>query len=181
MSEDTLLRSLESEFRRYKGLAEAALDQLGEEELGVSGPRGGNSIAVLCQHIAGNLRSRFTDFLTSDGEKPWRRREEEFHSAGLTRADLTPVWEGGWQVLFDTLGTMRDDQLELPVRIRGQTLAVHEALFRSMAHIAYHVGQIVYVARELRGDQWRYLSIAPGQTAAFNQRISATGGGGEAR
>jgi len=164
----SIVASLQAEFRRYKALAEAAVGQLDEDQLVAPGSGGGNSIAVICWHVAGNLRSRFTDFLTTDGEKPWRQREEEFRVRALGRAELLAHWEQGWAVLLDTLASLTDDDLERSVTIRGQPLQVHEALHRSLAHASYHVGQVVHAARGLRGESWRFLSIPPGQSERYN-------------
>ncbi len=165
---NALIKSVEGEFRRYKALAEAALDQVPGEMLSSPGPSNGNSLATICWHISGNLQSRFTDFLGSDGEKPWRQREEEFAARMVSRDELMAKWNTGWDVLLATLGTLTDEDLPRMVKIRAQGLTVSEALHRSLAHSAYHVGQIVYVAHAARGDEWKYLSIAPGQTAAYN-------------
>jgi len=165
----SIIESIRAEYLRYKALAEAAIDQLSEAELSVPGPNGGNSIAIIGWHISGNLRSRFTEFLTSDGEKPWRNREEEFQARAVSRAALLSKWEQGWDVLLGTLATLSDEQLQLTVTIRRQPLLVHEALHRSLAHLTYHVGQIVYVAKSLRGKDWQFLSIPPGQSDAYNQ------------
>ena len=164
-----VVNAIRAEYGRYKSLAEAAIRQLSEAELSTPGPNGGNSIAVICWHLSGNLRSRFTDFLTSDGEKPWRRREEEFEARTVSREELLAKWEQGWQVVLGTLDTLTDDQLGQTVTIRGQGMRVHEALQRSVAHAAYHVGQIVYLAKSLRGKDWSYLSIPPGGSDAYNK------------
>ena len=164
-----VMESITGEFRRYKALAEAALAQLSDAELTAAAPGGGNSIATICWHVAGNLRSRFTDFLTSDGEKPWRKREEEFLARQVTHAELRAHWEQGWAALLDALGALRDSDLDRSVTIRGQAFRVDEALHRALAHVAYHVGQIVYAAKATRGADWRYLSIPPGQSDAFNR------------
>ncbi|MDQ3082931.1 MAG: DUF1572 domain-containing protein, partial [Gemmatimonadota bacterium] len=119
-------------------------------------------------HMSGNLQSRFTDFLISDGEKPWRQREEEFAVRTVGRDELMTKWNTGWAVLLATLGTLTDEDLPRTVKIRAQDLTVSEALHRSLAHAAYHVGQLVYVAHAARGDEWKYLSIAPGESAVFN-------------
>lgn len=163
-----IVSSVQAEYLRYKGLAEAAIGQLSDAELVAAGPGGGNSIAALCWHLAGNFRSRFTDFLTSDGEKPWRRREEEFSRRSVTKAELLAYWEGGWTVLAETLRGLSDADLDREVTIRGQPLRVAEALHRSLAHASYHVGQIVYQARGLKGADWHWLSIPPGQSAQYN-------------
>lgn len=163
-----LLASIESEYRRYRGLAEGAIAQMSEDALSAPGPAGGNSVATICWHISGNLKSRFTDFLTSDGEKPWRQRDEEFAARTVSRAALRVKWAEGWDVLFGTLGALIDDDLTKVVHIRGQGLAVHEALHRSLAHTSYHVGQIVYLAHASVGDRWQSLSIPPGGSTAYN-------------
>jgi len=169
---NTLVKSVEAEFRRYKALAEGALDQAPDDMLSAAGPSGGNSLAIICWHISGNLKSRFTEFLESDGEKPWREREEEFANRAVSRQELMTKWNEGWSVLFATLDSLTDASLSQPVKIRGQSLLVHEALHRSLAHISYHVGQIVYVAHAFKADEWRYLSIPPGGTAAYNANPS---------
>jgi len=165
----SIVESIRGEFLRYKALAEGAIAQLGDAE--VCAPEGdaGNSIAVICWHVSGNLRSRFTDFLTSDGEKPWRRREEEFDRRTVTRSELLSKWQEGWDVLLQALGGITDDQLGATVTIRGERFTVYEALHRSLAHTSYHVGQIVYAAKAIRGSHWKYLSIPPGGSDAYNQ------------
>ncbi len=166
----TIVASFAAEFRRYKALGDSALAQLDDSELAVPGPNGGNSAAVLVWHIGGNLASRFTDFLTSDGEKPSRQREEEFRRRAITKQELLDCWQGGWAVLLDTLGKLSDADLDRLVTIRGQSLRVTEALHRSLAHASYHVGQIIYQARGLKGADWRWLSIPPGQSEQYNTR-----------
>jgi uncharacterized damage-inducible protein DinB len=164
-----IIDSIRAEYLRYKALAEAAIGQLNEDELSAGGPSGGNSVAVICWHVSGNLQSRFTEFLTSDGEKPWREREEEFRNRTVTRAELLSKWNEGWEALLGALASLTDEHLHLTVTIRGQPLRVHEALHRSLAHLSYHVGQIVYVAKSLRGKDWAFLSIPPGKSDAYNQ------------
>ena len=165
----SIVESIKAEYLRYKTLAEAAIDQLEESDLSREGPNGGNSIAVICWHIAGNLKSRFSGFLTSDGEKPWRQREEEFRARTVSRAELLEKWGDGWKALLDALSELTDDDLGKTITIRQQPLGVHEALHRSLAHTSYHVGQIVYVAKGFRGASWNYLSIAPGQSDSYNK------------
>src|SRR5437762_2650576 len=167
----SVIQSIAGEYRRYKALAEGALAQLSDGEICTPAPGAGNSIAVICWHISGNLRSRFTDFLTTDGEKPWRERDEEFQPRTVSRAELLAKWEEGWGVLFGTLASLTDEQLQLTVTIRDQPLRVHEALHRSVTHLSYHVGQIVYVAKAMRGTAWISLSIPPGQSKAYNQAL----------
>ena len=163
-----VIKSIEAEYLRYKALAEAALVQVPEASLSEPGPANGNSLAIICWHVSGNLKSRFTDFLTSDGEKPWRQREEEFSSRAVSRAELIEKWNDGWKVLLGALQQLTDDDLGRTVSIRNQPLLVHEALHRSLAHTSYHVGQIVYLAHSIIGADWRYLSIPPGGSTAYN-------------
>src|SRR5215208_3737702 len=164
-----IVESIRGEFLRYKDLGEKAIAQLDDAALSAPPQGGGNSIATICWHMSGNFRSRFTEFLTSDGEKPWRKRDEEFEARAVTRAELLSKWNEGWDVLLGALDTLSDGQLESTVTIRGQPLLVHEALHRSLAHLSYHVGQIVYLAKSLRGMEWKYLSIPPGGSDAYNQ------------
>jgi hypothetical protein len=162
-----LIGSIRGEYERYKALGEGAVRQAQDQELSLPGPNGSNSLAVICWHVSGNLRSRFTDFLTSDGEKPWRNRDEEFDERAVSRADFLAKWNEGWSVLFAALDGLTDDHLRDTVTIRGQALKVHEALHRSLAHTAYHVGQMVYIAKALRGDAWSTLSIARGTSGSY--------------
>ena len=170
---DGLIRALEKRFRMYEELGAKAFAQVPEAGLAVPGPGGGNSLAVLCWHVSGNLKSRFTDFLTTDGEKPWRDREEEFAKRRVTRAELDAKWKEGWEVLFATLATLTDAELGRSVTIRGESMAVHDALFRALGHLSYHVGQIVYVAHSIVGNDWKYLSIPPGGSTAFNAAMAS--------
>jgi uncharacterized damage-inducible protein DinB len=159
---------IEAEFLRYKALGEKAIGQLDGAALSAPPSGGGNSIATICWHVAGNLRSRFTEFLTTDGEKPWRHREEEFEARAVSRDELLEKWQDGWRVLLDTLQTLDDSDLHRTVTIRRQPLTVLEAMLRALAHVSYHVGQIVYAAKAARGDEWTYLSIPPGESQQYN-------------
>jgi uncharacterized damage-inducible protein DinB len=157
----TFMESIEAEYRRYRSTAEAAIDQLSDAEL-VAVPAGkANSVATIAWHVGGNLRSRFTDFLTTDGEKPWRDRESEFEARTPSREELLAFWNEGWDVLRHSLGDLADANLVDTVRIRGEELSVIQALHRSLAHTTYHVGQMVHRAKELRGEEWTYLSGPP--------------------
>lgn len=166
-SNRTVISAVEGEYRRYKTLAEKTLEQLSDDELHVRSGEG-NSVAIICQHIAGNLKSRFSDFLTSDGEKPWRDRESEFAEQKLTRAQLMAAWEDGWRVLLDSLAGLTDAHVSTNVKIRGVALSVIDALQRSLSHTAYHVGQIVLLGKQFRGSKWQYLTIPPGKSAEYN-------------
>jgi len=163
-----IVGSIEGEYRRYKKLGESAIEQLTDEQAALATSAGGNSVATIVWHISGNLESRFTDFLDSDGEKPGRDRESEFRARSVTRPELLAKWEKGWAVLVDTLAGLEDAQIGAEVKIRGVGMSVLEALHRSLAHTAYHVGQIVFLAKMLRAGEWRYLTIPPGGSAAYN-------------
>ena len=164
-----IVGSIEGEYRRYKALAEGAMEQASEAQLCQASGSGANSIATLVWHISGNLASRFTDFLQSDGEKPWRDRDSEFLQRSVSRTEVREKWEAGWAALFGSLSELDDEKLQAVVKIRGVSLPVLDALHRSLAHTSYHVGQIVFLAKELRSGQWRYLTIPPGGSAAYNK------------
>lgn len=165
----SVVDSIEAEYRRYRKLGEDAFAQLSDEQLAVAGSDTDNSVATVAWHIAGNLRSRFTDFLESDGEKPWRDRESEFLPRRPTRDELLTFWRQGWDALDAALRHLDDGDLGRTVTIRGQPLTVLEALHRSLAHASYHVGQIVYAAKALRGAEWKSLSIPRGKSAEYNR------------
>jgi Protein of unknown function (DUF1572) len=164
-----LLSSIESEWRRYKNLAECALEQTRDNELSKDSTGEANSIAVIVSHIAGNLKSRFADFLTTDGEKDWRDRDAEFEPRPkVTRRELLKIWDEGWKTLFAALDPLMDNDLTRIVTIRGEKFLVHEALHRLLAHTSYHVGQIVYIAKSFRGSEWNCLSIPLGKSREYN-------------
>ena len=148
------------QFRKMKKLAEDALAQVSDDELLVTLDPESNSLAVIVKHMAGNLRSRFTDFLTSDGEKPDRNRDGEFEIPGRpSREAVMADWESGWAVLFEALDALGEDDVLLEVTIRGEAHSVIQALNRQMTHHSYHVGQIVFLAKHLRSAAWRNLSM----------------------
>jgi len=160
------LASIASLFRNYKTLGEKALAQTPDQALHTELDPNSNSIAVVVKHIGGNLRSRFRDFLTSDGEKPDRHRDSEFELSGAaSRAQVMQWWDDGWTILLRELDTLRPADLTRTVTIRGEAFLVVEALNRSVTHTAYHVGQIVYLARHFAGPAWRSLTIPKGESA----------------
>ncbi len=171
--DESMIEDFVSEFARYRVIAQKAIDQVPDEE-GLNRVFGeeNNSIAIIMRHIGGNLRSRFTDFLTSDGEKPWRKRDTEFEDGKYTRDELNAVWTRGWETLERELSRLSDADLERQVSIRGQSLSVSAALARSVAHIAYHVGQIVLLARILSGGDWQWISVPKGKSEEYNRRPS---------
>jgi hypothetical protein len=149
-----------AQFQKLKKLAEDALVQVSDDELLVSLDAESNSLAVIMKHMAGNLRSRFTDFLTTDGEKPDRNRDGEFEIQGQPdRAAMIADWESGWARLFDTLHTLTPGDLLRDVQIRGERHSVMQALDRQLTHHAYHVGQIVFLGKHFRSETWKTLSI----------------------
>lgn len=154
-------------FDGYKKLAERAIEQISDEEFFAPIDAESNSIAAIVKHVGGNLRSRWTDFLTTDGEKTDRNRDAEFVAESDTRDSLMRIWDNGWQAFFDTLKSLRADDLGKIVQIRGEDFTVIRALNRSFAHTAYHVGQIVFLAKHLRAADWKTLSIPKNKSAEF--------------
>ena len=167
----TIVGAIESELRRYKGLGEKAFAQVAAGDLARRPAEDANSVAALVWHVAGNLRSRFTDFLTTDGEKAWRDRESEFAARTVTAAELSAKWEDGWSTALRAVESLSDADLARTVTIRTQTLSVLDALQRSLAHTSYHVGQIVFLSRLLTGGRWEWLSIPPGKSDEFNRKL----------
>lgn len=157
----------------YKKLAERAIAQIPDEALGAAPDSESNSIAVIVKHLAGNMRSRFTDFLTSDGEKPDRRRDTEFDAPPKTRAELMAMWETGWKRVFDALTPLTDAQLSQKIYIRSEAHSVTQAINRQVAHYAYHVGQIVYAAKHFAGAKWTSLTIPRGKSEEFTSRVAS--------
>jgi hypothetical protein len=156
------------QMRGHKRLAEGAMAQLKDEELFVTLDPESNSVAVIVKHMAGNMRSRFTDFLTTDGEKPDRYRDQEFElSPTTTRADLTKWWEEGWARVFGAIESLKPDDVMRTVTIRGEPHTVLQAINRQVAHYAYHTGQIVFLAKHIRSGKWRSLSIPRGKSEDF--------------
>ena len=162
-------------FRSNKGWTDKAIAQLSDDRLHVALDPNTNCIAVIMKHVAGNLLSRWTEFLTTDGEKPWRNRDDEFVDAFNTRVELTAYWESGWQRLLDSLVDLTPDDLGKTVTIHGEPHSVPLAIQRSLAHCAYHVGQIVLIARILAGDHWSTITIPRGASANFNQKVWGKG------
>jgi hypothetical protein len=162
-------------FRQYKKHAERALAQVPDEHLCTALDDESNSIAVIVKHIAGNMRSRWTDFLTTDGEKPDRNRDSEFEASPETRASLMEMWELGWSCLFAALEPLSDGDLSRPVHIRGEAHSVMQAINRQIAHIGMHIGQIVLLAKHFAAEResWKPLTIPRGKSADFNRRVSA--------
>ena len=160
-------------FRHYKQLAERAMAQVADEELFTELDEGSNSIAIIVKHMAGSMRSRWVDFLTSDGEKPDRDRDGEFVDPPATREALLQVWEDGWGHVFRALEALSEEDLARTVTIRGEAHSVMQAINRQMAHYALHIGQIVMLAKHFAGARWQSLSIPRNRSAEFNRRVGA--------
>ena len=160
-------------FRYYKNLAEGAMKQVTDEQLVTVLDSEMNSIALTVKHMAGNMRSRWTDFLTTDGEKPDRNRDSEFEEPPASRADLMKLWERGWNTVFAAVEPLSDVDLTRTVTIRGEAHSVMQAINRQIAHYAYHCGQIVLLAKHLKSSDWKSLSVPRGQSAAFNKQVEA--------
>lgn len=174
-----IVAAIETEYRRYKALGEATISQLGDDQLVWQPTPESLSIAMIVWHVSGNLESRFTDFLTTDGEKPWRNRESEFEVRRVGRAELLAKWERGWKILLDTLASLTDADLERMVSVRGVAATVGEALERSLSHTSYHAGQMTYLGKMLRRADWKYLSIPPGGSVAYDTNPTLEKGRGK--
>lgn len=160
-------------FHQTKGLADGAMAQVSDEQFFAALGEEENSIAIVVKHMAGNLRSRWTDFLTTDGEKPDRNRDSEFEQGTLTRAELLEAWERGWAALFHTLDSLTDADLARTIRIRGEAHSGMQAVNRALGHCAYHVGQIVLLAKHYAGANWKTLSVPRNKSAEFNRKVAA--------
>jgi hypothetical protein len=166
------LEEVRRQLRGHKRLGEAAMAQLEDAELFVVPDPESNSVAILVKHLAGNMRSRFTDFLTTDGEKPDRHRDREFElAAHTTRDEVMRWWEQGWACVFGALDSLKPEALVRTVYIREEPHTVLQALNRALAHYAFHVGQIVFLAKHLRSQQWKTLSVPRGKSEEFNRKF----------
>ncbi len=160
-------------FRYYKRLADRAMEQAPDDALFTVLDEESNSIAIIVKHLAGNMRSRWTNFLTSDGEKPDRNRDMEFEAPAKTWAELMAQWEPGWKLLFEVMATLTEADLGRTVTIRGEAHSVMQAINRNLTHTAYHVGQIVFLAKHFSGSKWISLTVPRGQSADFNSKMAS--------
>ncbi len=165
------LRVVRERFIELKGQGEKTFDQLNEDDFHWMSNDDSNSIAILIQHVSGNMVSRWTDFLTTDGEKPNRNRDGEFETKRLSKAQLMDHWQHGWHVFFDALESLHEQDLEKNVHIRGQAHSVIDAIERQMAHYAIHIGQIMFIGKQIKGEQWESLSIPKGKSDAYLARM----------
>ena len=168
-NEESFLESSRKLFRYYKGLGEKAIEQLTDEQVLAKPNEASNSIALIIHHLSGNMTSRFTDFLTADGEKPWRNRESEFEETFADKKAMMDVWEKGWVCLFNAIDALQPDDLSRIIYIRNEGQSVLEALQRQLAHYPHHIGQILYQAKILKGNDFKSLSIPKGGSADFNK------------
>ena len=163
------LESSIKQFEYYKSLGEKTFEQLQFEDLQKEFAQDSNSIAIIVKHLAGNMLSRWTHFLTEDGEKTWRNRDFEFVDSFTSKEDIVTNWNKGWNCLFDALNSLSDNDIERIIYIRNQGHSITEAINRQLCHYAYHVGQIVFIGKLLKGKQWQSLSIPKGNSVAYNK------------
>lgn len=168
MQKDYLL-SVYKQFQYYKLLGERTFNQLDEKDLFWQFNNASNSIAIIVNHLWGNMKSRWSDFLNTDGEKEWRQRDLEFENIIQSKNELIEKWEDGWQCLFIALESINENNFDTVIYIRNQGHTIVEAINRQLAHYAYHVGQIVFIGRMIKDGEWESLSIPKGQSSAFNQ------------
>lgn len=161
----TVIRRL----KYYKDLAEKTFEQLDENDLHFRPNDESNSVAIIVQHMAGNMLSRFTNFLTEDGEKEWRQRDDEFEIHNYSKQQVLDLWDKGWQCVFNALEPLTEDDLLKTIYIRKEALTVIDAINRQLAHYPHHIGQILFIGKMLKGDKWKNLSIPKGQSKAYNQ------------
>jgi hypothetical protein len=165
------LASAIKRFKEYKALGDKTFAQLTGEQLLYQPNAASNSIAVIIRHLHGNMLSRWTNFLTEDGEKPWRQRDAEFREGAATKEELLQLWEEGWNVFLHALESLQEEALLKTITIRSQPLIVIDAINRQLAHYSYHVGQIVYLGKWLQNEAWQSLSIPKGESDAYNQQL----------
>ncbi|QKY71496.1 DUF1572 domain-containing protein [Lentibacillus sp. CBA3610] len=165
------LKVVRERFRKVKELGDKALQQLSDEDIHWTLNESSNNIAVIVKHLSGNMTSRWTDFLTSDGEKTTRDRDQEFINTITSKQDMVSIWEKGWEVLFETIDELDEADLLKNVAIRGENHTVMDAIERQLAHYAYHVGQIVYIGKQLKDEEWETLSIPKGKSEEYLQEM----------
>ena len=155
-------------FKYYKDLGEKTFEQLDEKDFHYLPTSESNSIAIIVQHLAGNMLSRFTNFLTEDGEKEWRQRDDEFEVHNYSKQQVIDLWNKGWECFLDALGSLTENDLETIIYIRQEPLSVVDAINRQLAHYPYHIGQIVFIGRMIKNKEWKSLSIPKGQSQQYN-------------
>ena len=171
--EQTFLQDAIKRLKYYKTLGDKTFDQLKEEDFFFQPSGESNSIAVIIQHLYGNMLSRWTNFLTEDGEKEWRKRDAEFEAMDCSKQDIISFWNTGWDCLLNTLTGLTAEDLTKTIYIRTEPLNVADAILRQLAHYPYHVGQIVYLGRLIKDKEWQSLSIPKGESNQFNQSMKS--------
>ena len=169
--EKIFLSSVIKRLKYYKDLGDKTFKQLNEDDLHFISSEESNSIAVIVQHMHGNMLSRWTNFLQEDGEKEWRKRDEEFEDQQKSKQDIIALWEVGWNCFFTTLESLKENDLTKTIFIRSEPLSVVDAINRQVAHYPYHVGQIIFIAREIKNKAWQNLSIPKGKSAEYNSEL----------
>ena len=173
MTESPIVEVTVDELQKVKKLADKSIAQLSDDQLWQKIDPEANSVAILMRHMAGNMRSRWTNFRSSDGEKPDRHRDQEFEERRMSREELVTEWEDGWSRVFDALGAVTDADLQETVYIRSEPHSIYKAISRQLAHYAGHAYQILFLAKHLKGTEWKTLSIPRGQSEEFNRRMLA--------
>ncbi|MES1223722.1 MAG: DUF1572 family protein [Bacteroidota bacterium] len=168
----TFLQTAIKRFAFYKDLGDKTFAQLQEADFHFQPNEASNSIAVIIQHLGGNMLSRWTNFLTEDGEKEWRHRDAEFEIHSFTKMQLLEIWEKGWKCMFDSFAVLKEEDLLKTIYIRTEGQLVIDAINRQLAHYPYHVGQIVYLGRLIKNNEWQSLSIPKGESGAYNQQLA---------
>src|SRR3954452_18161303 len=170
--EEGFLKEIIKRFQSYKDLGDKTFGQLDDKDFFYQPSVESNSIAIIVHHMYGNMLSRFTNFLTEDGEKPWRQRDEEFEPANMSKQDLISSWNKGWERLFETLDSLKPEDLIKTTPIRNEPMPAYDALLRALAHLAYHVGQIVYLGKAIKDTEWKTLTIPKKQSGQFNDKMT---------
>jgi hypothetical protein len=169
--EEGFLTDVLKRLKEYKGLGDKTFSQLEEEDFFFLASPQSNSIAVIVQHLHGNMLSRFTNFLTEDGEKAWRNRDGEFETAASTKEEVITLWEDGWKCALDAIASLQPADLTKTIYIRSKPLFVYDALLRQLAHYPHHIGQILFIGKMIKDANWQSLSIPKGNSAQFNQQL----------
>lgn len=169
------LNSIKKQFEYYKSIGEKTFDQLDEKDFFWKFNNESNSISIIVNHLSGNMKSRWTDFLTSDGEKEWRNRDLEFESIIRSKEELLSKWNDGWKCLFEALNSINVKNFDTDIYIRNQSHSIIEAINRQFAHYSYHIGQIVYIGRMIKGNKWKSLTIPKGKSSDFNDEKFSRG------
>ena len=172
--QENYLKSVLFEFQRYKTMGDKTFAQMSDVDIHWRYAETDNSIAIIVKHMVGNMISRWTNFLTEDGEKSWRERDMEFEKPFSTKAEMIAAWEKGWKCLFDALAQIDSNNFQHNIKIRNEEHSIVEAINRQLAHYASHIGQIVFVGKMIKCDDWNSLSIPKGASKAFNKKMFGT-------